>query len=510
MSDTKKLVIKNSFTGLLSQIISMVFLFITRNLFIKYIGIELLGLNGTFTSILQTLSLAELGFQTAIVHSMYKPLAENDTKKLNDIVNAFKYIYRTIGFIFIIGTLIVCPFLNRIITGIEVTKTIYVYFFIQALSSAASYFLAYKRSLLFADQKDYISKIIDMVVNIVTCFLQLVAIVVYSSYLIYIIAKVFQVVVSNALVHVACNRIYPYLKEDKINRELLKSLWGDVKSIFVGKIASYVYSSTDNLVISTLISTSLVGVLTNYTAIIINLKTLLNCLVAPIAPIVGRSIAEKKPEDQQYKLLSVYSHFRYLLALVIIVPIIVLINTFISLWVGSKYTFGNEIVILISAEFYIHLVHSALCDYINGEGLFKQEKYISIVAAIANLSSSIILAMIIGLEGVLVGTVISQSIFWIGRSIIVVKHCFSNVPNALLKYWFEQIKYFVLFLFVTMICKVFFLSITIKNMLAKFVIGGIACETIVVAIYLLIYARNENFKELLSMLKNDIKERGLN
>ena len=504
MGRSMLLVLKNSFTGLASQIISMFFLFITRNLFIKYIGIDLLGLNGTFASILQTLSLAELGFQTAIVHSMYKPLAENDTNKLNDIVNAFKYIYRIIGIIFIVGSLAVCPFLDRIITGIEVTKTIYLYFLIQSLSSVASYFLAYKRRLLFADQKDYISKIIDMAVNIVACLCQLIAIVFYHSYFWYITIKVLQVVIANIFVHISCNRIYPYLKKDKLDKNLLGNLWTDVKSIFIGKIASYIYSSTDNLVISSLISTSLVGVLTNYTVIILNLKTLLNCLVAPIAPIVGKSIAERKSQQQQYKELRIYTHFRFILASLIIIPVIVLIDTFICFWVGEQYTLGGLVVVLICIEFYIHLVHSALCDYVNGEGLFNEEKNISIIAAIMNLITSIVLALGIGLEGVLIGTIISQSIFWVGRSMIVSRNCFYEINNVLVKYWGEQILYAILFVIMSCVCKIAFSFVTINHPLFEFLIGGILCEVIIIVMYLVAFHRNDNFKELLSMLKKFI------
>lgn len=506
MADIKKIAMKNSFTGLLSQIISMFFLFVTRNLFIKYIGIELLGLNGTFTSILQTLSLAELGFQTAIVHSMYKPLAENDRKSLNDIVNAFKYIYRTIGLFFIIATICVCPFLNRIITGIEVTGVIYVYFIVQSMSSVATYFLAYKRSLLFADQKDYISKIIDMIVNIIACAMQVLAIVVCQSYLLYIMIKVFQVIVSNIIVHIACNKIYPYLKNDTVNKELLKSLWIDVKSIFVGKIASYVYTSTPNLVISIFIRTSLVGFLTNYTVIITNLKTLLNCLVSPVAPIVGKSIAEKQSAERQYKLLSVYTHFRYVLSLGIIIPIIILISTFISFWVGANFVLPQIAVYLISAEFYIHLVHSALCDYINGEGLFNQEKYISIIAAISNLIVSVFFAITIGLEGVLLGTLVSQGIFWIGRSIIVFKYCFSEVPNIFVKYWFEQIKYIIVFAVLTILCQMIYSVISIDLLILRFIVGGVVCEIIIICAYILIFGRSQNFKEFLCMVKQMIRK----
>ena len=93
MNKSKVLLLKNCSTGLVSQVMTLIFQFLTRSLFIRYIGIELLGVYSTFTSVLSTLSLAELGFQTAIVFSLYKPLAQRDEQQINDIVNVFRFVY---------------------------------------------------------------------------------------------------------------------------------------------------------------------------------------------------------------------------------------------------------------------------------------------------------------------------------------------------------------------------------------------------------------------------------
>lgn len=56
--------------------------FITRTLFIYTLGIEYLGLNGLFGSVLSVLNLAELGVGNAMIFSMYKAIAEDDEKNL--------------------------------------------------------------------------------------------------------------------------------------------------------------------------------------------------------------------------------------------------------------------------------------------------------------------------------------------------------------------------------------------------------------------------------------------
>ena len=63
--------IRNSTVSLLTQILTIVLQFATRSIFIRYLGVELLGLGNTFASLLSTLSLAELGFQSAVVYNLY-------------------------------------------------------------------------------------------------------------------------------------------------------------------------------------------------------------------------------------------------------------------------------------------------------------------------------------------------------------------------------------------------------------------------------------------------------
>ena len=86
----------NIIWGFIEKMITLICPFIIRTIMIYKLGNEYLGLNGLFTSILQVLSLAELGFGDAIVFSMYKPIIENDNKMLSALLNLYKKVYRII------------------------------------------------------------------------------------------------------------------------------------------------------------------------------------------------------------------------------------------------------------------------------------------------------------------------------------------------------------------------------------------------------------------------------
>ena len=474
----------------------MLFTFLTRSLFVKYIGVEILGLNSTFSSVLSALSLAELGFQSAVVYNLYRPLHDGNKDEINAIMNILKTIYRGIGIFFVGATFLITPFLKTIVTGIEVTPVIFVYFWLQALASVCTYFLAYKRAILYADQKDYVSKTIDLLCSVVFNIAQCVSLVCFRSYVAYLLLKVAQTYTSNIIVHIFCKRHYPYLKTGKLDKERLKIILYNVRDVFAGKIAGFIYSSTDNLVISSFVSTISVGFFVNYTTITASLKTLTNSALSPVIPILGNHLLDEEDSRKREQLFYLNTFVRYLIALMIVIPVGVLIDDFISMWVGQNMLLDKSVVILLCLDFYIHLVHSATCDFINGAGLFKSDKYIEALGAVCNIVTSIILVQHLGIAGVLVGTVISQMVFWIGRSIIVYKECLHLGIREYARYWVKNVFYILVAVAITALVLFVYSKVVIANMLVRFIIGGIMAEGIIAGIVILVLGRTEEMKIL--------------
>lgn len=262
-----------------------------------------------------------------------------------------------------------------------------------------------------------------MIVNVIANILQIIAMVYFKDYLLYLVLKLMQVIVSNIWVHWVCARLYPFLKRGKINFTLLRSLFSNVKNVFAGKIAAYVYSSTDSLVISAFISTVQVGYLVNYTTISQQLKTLISGLLNPITPMIGNVLATDSEGESKEGAFKLYAVMRVLIAMMIVVPFCVLINDFIAMWVGAEYILPASVVVLLVMDLYIHFVHSVNVDFINAAGLFREDRDNEIIAAVLNITLSILGAKTIGLAGVLLGTVVSQMWFWFGRSYVVFKLC---------------------------------------------------------------------------------------
>lgn len=480
-----KVLLKNSITSVGCQFIILVISFITRGIFLRYIGVEILGLSSTLSTLIGALSLADLGFQVAIVYRLYRPLATDSVEEIVDILNIFKMVYRIIGCFILLAGILMLPFIKFFIKDIDITIEVYLIFYLLIINSAISYFLSYKQTLLYADQKNYLVKYIEMIARIFFGTLKIGIIMTTKNYYLYLIASIIETVVINVSVHVICIKIYPYLCKKKIDRTLLFRIITDVRDVFTAKISNYIYSSTDNMVISTVISTVTVGYLVNYTMLISQLKILLNAMLAPIVPYIGQRLSLSSNQKSNLIAFKVYSHVRYICACLVIVPTFVLIDTFIGFSYGEQYVLNRQYLILLVIDFYINIVYAPCYEYNNANGAFKKERNVMLMGAVMNCFTSIVLALKIGLSGVFVGTVITQIFLWITRSIIVFQECFDRDRRELLKYWKKNIYDMVVFIFLCIVAMKLYDQITIRNSIVRFLTGGIITEIAVILLYCL-------------------------
>ena len=476
MSSDKKIIAKTGLIGAINQAVFALLGFISRKLFIIYIGTDILGLSGTYTSVLSTLALADLGFDIAVTYALYKPLNEGDEKRINDIMRALSTIYNVVGTAFIVLSFCALPFLKFFITDMEFKDIYYVYFIMQALASASTYFFAYRRTLLVADKKEYVTKTVDTIGTLLFSILKILVLVWFKSYLLFVACSVVQAFVTNIYIYIKCSKVYPYLNsKSKTDKAVVRDLLAKIKDISLGKISGYVYGCTDMLLISRIISTVVAGYYYNYLNVITIIKQLSANLVGPLAPFIGRSLAADKDPVSQEKSFRMYTYIRYLVAVALLVPTVVLIDLFIEIWLGADFVMESIIVILVCADLYISLVHSSLVDFMNGSGLFRYEKWISLAGAIINLSTSIFLALNIGLPGVLAGTVIAQVVYWTSRSIVVYDKVFKS-KKLFAMYWLRMLIYLVIFVGCVFACIKVSSMFVYDWKIVTFIVRGIVCE----------------------------------
>ena len=416
--------LKNMAFGLGGQAASLLLGFVTRWVFIVTLGKEYLGVSGLFSNVLGLLSLANLGFGSAIIYSLYKPLAQNDRASVKGYMNLYRKVYAVVGVVVLALGLALLPFLPHLING-EVTvsedlRLIYVLFLLQ---SAASYFFAYKQSLLTASQQNRVISIYHTLFMVLRNVLESVLLLVFRAYIPALVSMIVCQIAENIWLARVTDKKFPYLRDMSVEAQLTgeqkHALTSSVKAMFLYKISGTVINSTDNILISGFQGIVSVGLYSNYVYIVDVVRTFLSYIFNSMTASVGNySVSESRERNALlYYQLFFASFWIYGFTGVCLG---VLLNPFITLWIGSEYVLPGWTVLVIIVNYYTAGVQYASTTYREVTGMFQVGKYRPLVAAALNLGFSVVLAKPLGITGVLLGTILSRLAvyFWFDPYII--------------------------------------------------------------------------------------------
>lgn len=434
---------RNLLFGMINKIVSLLLPFISRSFFVTLLGAEYLGLNSLFTSILQMLNLAELGFSSAVVFSMYKPIAVNDNKAVCALLNLYKKVYRIIGIVILSIGLCLLPFLDRLTSGeIPEDTSIYILYLLFLGNTVLSYLLfAYKRSVLEASQRNDIVTSINTGVLLAQNVIQIVLLVVYRNYYIYLIIMLVCTIANNLIVAYITSRLYPhYVCAGSINDETLKDLKYKISGLMISKICSTTRNSLDSIIISTFVGLVPVAIYGNYYYIMSGVHGILSVVTTAIAASVGNSIVTETPE-KNYKDMMKFMLIYSWIAGVCVNCLLNLYQPFMELWMGKDMLFPNYIVGAICVYFYSLTMGDIRSIYMTGAGLWWEGRYRSVMETVMNLILNIVLGKYFGVMGVVLATIVSILMINFGYgSHIVFKYYFKNGKTFL---YFKQHMYCV-------------------------------------------------------------------
>lgn len=498
----------NSTILTLIQIMTIALKFITQTVFIRVLGREFLGLNGLFTNILSVLSFAELGVGTSIVFSLYKPLAEQNYKQIAALMNLFKKAYTFIGITVGVLGCALLPFLHILIKDFDQLHGVYFYFLLYLANSVISYFFTYKRSLLIADQHEYISMLNTFFFMIFQVTLQVIFLFLNHSYSTYLWIAIICTFLSNLAISHKVNQRYPYLNEmhaEQVSAKTKKTIGANVIGMIGSRIGSIVVRSTDNLLLSAFMGISIVGLYSNYLLIVNSISGVLNKLVSSVTASIGNLIVEKNKERscQVYK-----EHFMINLFVVSFSAgcLLVSLNPFIKAWAGKNYVLVNSVVVVIVINYFIDQLRQTSITFISAYGFFVPNGKKSVVEAIINfvLSLTLLRGFHLGIEGVLLGTVITNLIlnsWW--EPLLLFRKGFENSEKFLkfyLKFYFGNALIMILLIAIVSFGIIYLDNIMALPNLLVAILNSVVMVFVLSILTILVYWKNETFQELKGIL----------
>lgn len=432
--------VRNILYGTITYVIAFVFPFLIRTVIIYRFGVEYAGINSLFASILQVLSLSELGFSTAVVYALYEPVANNNNEKICNLISFFKNVYRVIGsFIFCVG-LILTPFLKYLITGDYPSEVnIYIIFILLLINTSISYlFFGYKSIVFVAYQRNDMNSKVQVVSNIIMYSLQIVSLIIIRNYYAYIICMIAGTLINNILLGYNSRKMYPLItSKGKLPNSEKKHLVKKIGTLFGHQLDVVIITSADNIVISTFLGLNILTIYGNYSVISNAVINILIMIAHSFSASIGNSLATESKE----KNFSNFLYFSYMfinLSGICAILMFTLFHDFMKIWLGETMLLDNKLVLLLCLSFFVRMAKRPGNTYKVEQGLWDADMLKPYIAGIANLVLNIIFVQFIGLYGVVLSTIISLGIIekpW--ETYVLFKHYFNGglKKYILMQFW---------------------------------------------------------------------------
>lgn len=424
---------RNTLFGAAMFVTKMLLQFAVRAVFNRYFITEYLGLNGLYSNILNVLSLAELGVGNAIVYSMYKPIADNDTEQIKSLVTLYRKLYIIIGIVItVIGLAIIpaLPFLIKDTPNVDINLNIvYILYLAQTV---IGYFFAYRRSLIFAYQRNDLESKISFIVQILLAVTQIIIMVVWKNYYAYVSAIVVFNLLDALIVFFVSYKIFPDIrgKAKKLEKSYTKEIAKNTGAMVFHKLGSAIVFSTDSIIISAFVGLNILGIYSNYTLLTTALTSALNLILTAVKGSIGNLIATSDRE-RVYKIFNALNLlFMWALGF-IFVGVMVCAQDFMTLLTGdSTKKLSYLSLMLIMLSFYLTMSRQMTNNFKECAGLFWNDRLKPIFEAGMNLGLDILLVHFLGLNGVILATIISTILIplWV-EPFVLYKHYFKKSVN---------------------------------------------------------------------------------
>lgn len=474
--------------------------FVMRTVMLHTIGIGYLGLNGLFASVLQILSISELGISSAIVYSMYEPVAKQNTKKLGAILRLYRTLYAIIGVtIFLLGTAML-PFLPKLVSGdVPPDINIYVLYMMYLVSTALSYSVfSYRSSLLEAYQCNYVINKISLVTMTVQFSLQITFLLLFKNYYLYIVTQFAVQFVNQIAVYLAVRKRYPQIKpEGKIEKQTLQNIVHKVRGLVFGRISSIILNASDSIVISMFLGLTALAIYQNYFFIVTSIINFLSSILAGSMAGIGNSLVT----DTKEKNYNDFRRFTFIMSWIVCICtncFLLLFQPFMKIWMGEDKMLSMGMVILFCVYFFVFVYNKLFNVYKDAAGLWYEDRFRPLITALANLGMNLCFVRSIGLYGIIASTVLSIlciGIPWLLRNLFHL--LFHRSASAYLK---ELGKY----LAVTVLsCGISYFGtrgLHCDGLLGLFVYGAVAV-VVPFCMYLILFRKNIYFKDTIHLIK---------
>lgn len=493
--------ITNTVVSIVSQFILVLLGILSRRVLIYSVGVEYLGINGLMSNILTIFSLAESGIGLAIGYALYKPLAENDIEQIKSLMRVFKYTYRALAAGTAVVGIVFYPFLPFFLKGNTAPDANIIYLMF-LFSSVVSYLWVYKTTLNTSDQNKYLYTIANTISQIAVLVLKILVLHFTQNYILYLSVDIGTTVIKNLIFCRIVDRRYPYLKDKNVRKlepSVRSGLIKNIKALFLGKVGYIVSQCSDNLVISSLVSVTAVGMYSNYTTLVTSVSGFVTTFSGGVTASMGNLIASES-KQRTYEVYKRVDFINYWLYTFSAVCLLCLMEPFVAIWLGQDFVLTKGVLLLTVALYYLKGINSGIDIAKNAAGLYHPDRFVPILEAVTNLVISVILAKRYAVAGVLFGTLVSFLAFSFWTKPYFVCRDVFGIPFG--RYVVGEGKKIAVAVLIALITWCAVSSVSLNNGMLSFCLKALLALALSNGLLALIYCRTEDFKYIRALAES--------
>ena len=491
--------LRNSVVTLGGQLVNLAVGFLVRMVFIRCLGKDYLGVNGVMESMLTLLSVTELGIGTSITFALYGPIERGDREKIGILMGFFRRTYHVIGFVTLAAGLALIPFMQYFTQDAADVPHLLLIYLLFLGNTVLSYFFSYKRTLISAYQDHYINSLNQDLFGLLKHCLQIVVMLVWRSYIGYLLIALVCVLLSNVFISRYCDRKYDFLKQyrrSRLPQEDKALMKRSVISLIYQKVGAALVTGTDNLMISR-VGIAELGVYSNYSMVISTINVLIYNVLRSINGSIGNLMVQNDTAHK-YRVYREFVFTNFCLFSVLAAGIAACMQRFIVMFAGgSDWLLDKSILAIVVLNFYLNGMRQPNVMVIEAAALFNRLRPKTVAEVLVNLIVSILFLVVfrMGIYGVLLGTTVSMvsvCIWW--EAWAVHKYAFGCSPARF------ALRYMEYLLTAAVACGAAWWINTLVSLegIAGFIVCGLLGAGIAGALIVLLFGRTEEFRRLLA------------
>lgn len=494
---------KNFIFSLIAQIVTIIMgLIIPRITLVGY-GSEVNGLLNSVTQFIAYLILFEAGIQTVATKSLYKTIANDEKQSTNAILSAVNKNYKKIGFLYFVGLLLLSFIFPLFTVSSNISYfTIFCVCFFSGFGNVIAFFYQAKyKILLTAEGKGYLITNINLVVSILNHLLKIVllylkvdvAIIIFLSF----VVSLLQVLYINLYV----NKNYKWL-DLKVTPNF--SALKHSESVLVHQISSLIFSNTDVLILTIFCGLKVVSLYAMYKLIVTYISSFLSIPINSSKFKLGHLYNKDKYEF--VKIIDVVEVYFSVLCFAVLAVTMYLFLPFMALYASDitdiSYVDKYLPILFVVIEL-LSFARVVMGEVIIYAGKFKETLSHTIVESSINLISSLILVNIIGIYGVLLGTILAL----LYRTTIILIYANKEIlQRSAIKTFAIYIVNIIIFIAVYLVLKI--IPITINSYLDFILMGLILTPSVLIVFFIInsLIFKSEG-KYFISLTKRFLKKK---